>query len=45
MNYYKFLERINNENIICNIYYVKSNSNYDIVKENILKNYTIITRL
>ena len=37
MNYYKFLERINNENIICNIYYVKSNSNYDIVKENILK--------
>lgn len=37
MNYYKFLERINNENIIYNIYYVKSNSNYDIVKENILK--------
>ena len=37
MNEYKFVEEINSENIICNIYYVKSNENYINVKDSLLK--------
>ena len=37
MKEYKFIEKINSNNIICNIYYVKSTASYEIVKENLLK--------
>ena len=37
MKEYKFIEKISSNNIICNIYYVKSTASYEIVKENLLK--------